>query len=230
MAKNKSFEELHIVYSPQDKDNLWENEQKLISRLDKEGVQWMLSYEHGEAEGITHFDIVIWLKKEQRADKFNDKLRRDLKLIKGTAEYNIGIKTYGIEDVKCLKWYVGYNRKEEGKLITSDVFDFDLKDAIKYHSENECPATKKQVSNWSKDRIAKEYVAFLKRSKGKHDEEIKEAFLKKHIDKISLTNLEKVMDSKQFDFYLRLNDIEYNTDVFITQKNVLGLIEEEIIE
>lgn len=230
MAKNRPYEELHIVYSPQDKDNLWENEQKLISRLDKEGVQWMLSYEHGEAEETTHFDIIIWLKKEQRCDKFNDKLRRDLKLIKGTAEYNIGIKTYGIEDEKNLKWYVGYNRKEEGKLITSDVFDFDLEDAIKYHLENECPATKKQVSNWSKDRIAKEYVAFLRRSKGKHDEEVKEKFLEKHIDKISLTNLEKVMDSKQFDYYLKLNKIEMNTNIYHAQTNVLGLIEEEYTE
>lgn len=221
---------MHMVYSPQDKKNLEEKINIISNYLDDESNQWMISYEKGSNKDITHLDIILWLKKPQRSDKVNDKLRRKLGINNGSMEYRIALKTYGIEDDNHLRWYVGYNRKEEGDVIFSELYDVDLKDCIKYYNEHPDMMNKKRSNiKWSMDAIIIEYKNYCIDEKKCHNEENLKYFLKMNIDKILPSQLQKMKNNNAMIEYLELSGVEIDSGVRYATRDqemaTLGLIQ-----
>lgn len=228
---HKSFSEVHIVWSPADKENLNVKGNEMIAWLEDNCIMHIASEEKGESKEITHWDIIAWLKSPSRSDKINDRLRRMMMMMKGSDEYRYGMKTYGIEDDDHVRWYIGYNRKEKGSIMSMMIDDNKMiDDGIKFYVEHPNMMDKKKSCSWSCDDIAKNYVNWLILNKLKHDNDVYKIFRRKNIDKIRLSQYNKLREMKWLEDWLDDHGLMGRNDRLMINElldenvNVLGLL------
>lgn len=240
---SKYYQNLHVIYSPQDKEDLEKNLELILVLLKTEALWYILSYEAGDdhkEHNITHYDIVCHLNKQQRPDLWMNKLRRRLDIRKESIQYRYAVKVYGIESEDSLKWCVGYNRKENREFIFSkDIDDYiNFSECIEYYKNKPAPYTeykkafrKNPEKRWTFVKIVDELVVFLKENKFKYNDYVLTKWIEQNINNIDVQQYDKLMNCKYLIGYLERHGIEQDNEYIDKQQdevnNVLGLIRDE---
>lgn len=200
------FEDFHIVYSPQDKNDVESKREELISYLDKHYTMWIVSDEVGSSDN-RHLDIVgIQLKNPSKAGNESTRLKKVLE-IKGRYE----LKCYGIDEGQ-LNWQIGYNVKEGGICETSEIFDFDLEECLEIYKNNPQGINGRKVKTyekkWTLDTLGEAYLKYLEEKKILHNNKNFKEFMKINKKNWGLSLLHKINNLKIDEFMIIMDKFD----------------------
>lgn len=225
MSKLK-YTELHIVISPLE-DKYKKYKEIVPDFLDKYYNQWIVSEELGENKH-PHLDIVGWRKTSTVAYNETDRLKKFLGIPKDSPESKRTVKCYGIMDGE-LEWQVGYNRKEDGKYQTSDLFDCDLdhcKEIWSMNPNHKNERVKQMIEEnqrWSVDTLVDKYIEYLEHNDITNSEKSFLKFRQENKKKIkysvfSKIKMETLDDHLRAWFSREVEDEELNTTIGYREK------------
>jgi len=223
----QNYQVFHIIVSPQDKNMLGTRLLQLQEYCDKNGNMHLIAEEKGESKYITHYDCVLFTKKEKRPDNVTKALRNIMGIMPGTDEYRHCVKVYGIDDLD-VEWQVGYCLKEANTCYESDIWDLNNKKCLEiYFSDKERQQKRivknKETKHWSPDTIVDKYIEYLKDKNQKNSKKNWAQYRSEIKPYLKFTTFQKI-NKNSLNEYLEAYDLDENLSILlVNDEDVLGL-------
>lgn len=223
----QNYQVFHVIISPQDKSKLQTQLLQFQEYLDKNCSMYIVSDEYGDSKYHTHYDAVIFTKKEKRPDNVAKALRNKLELVPGTDEYRHCVKVYGVDDLD-VEWQVGYCLKEQHDFIESEIFDIDKAKCIELYLNDKQRQERRIVKNketkhWSPDTVVDKYIEYLKENQVKHCKKHWARFRSEIKPYLKFTTFQKI-NKQALNEYLEAYNLDENLSILlVNDEDVLGL-------